>query len=150
MIVTGANSCIDTAEINIQVNSLPLVNAGINQNICTGDTTQINVLGAVNYQWSPNINISATNLSTISAWPVDTTSYIVTGIDANSCINKDTIDINVWNLPVADAGEDLWICPGGSLTLSASGGITYNWFPDSTLSSPLELQQLVHLMMKRM
>ena len=135
VIVTGANSCIDTAEINIQVNSLPLVNAGVNQNICTGDTTQINVVGAVNYQWSPNINISATNLSTISAWPVDTTSYIVTGIDANSCINKDTIDINVWNLPVADAGEDLWICPGGSLTLSASGGITYNWFPDSTLSS---------------
>jgi len=135
VIVTGANSCIDTAEINIQVNSLPLVNAGINQNICTGDTTQINVVGAVNYQWSPNINISATILSTISAWPIDTTSYIVTGIDANSCINKDTIDINVWNLPVADAGEDLWLCPGGSLTLSASGGTTYNWFPDSTLSS---------------
>jgi gliding motility-associated-like protein len=135
VIVTGANSCIDTAEINIQVNSLPLVDAGINQNICTGDTTQINVVGAVNYQWSPNINISATILSTISAWPIDTTSYIVTGIDANSCINKDTIDINVWNLPVADAGEDLWLCPGGSLTLSASGGTTYNWFPDSTLSS---------------
>ena len=135
VIVTGTNSCIDTAEINIQVNSLPLVNAGINQNICTGDTAQINVVGAVNYQWSPNINISATNFSTISAWPVDTTSYIVTGIDANFCINKDTIDINVWNLPVSDAGEDLWICPGGSLTLSASGGTTYNWFPDSTLSS---------------
>ena len=135
VIVTGTNSCIDTAEINIQVNSLPLVNAGINQNICTGDTAQINVVGAVNYQWSPNINISATNTSTINAWPEDTTSYIVTGIDANSCINKDTIDINVWNLPAADAGEDLWICPGGSLTLSAIGGITYNWFPDSTLSS---------------
>ena len=135
VIVTGTNSCIDTAEINIQVNSLPLVNAGINQNICTGDTAQINVVGAVNYQWSPTINISATNTSTINAWPEDTTSYIVTGIDANSCINKDTIDINVWNLPAADAGEDLWICPGGSLTLSAIGGITYNWFPDSTLSS---------------
>ena len=47
VIVTGTNSCIDTAEINIQVNSLPLVNAGINQNICTGDTAQINVVGAV-------------------------------------------------------------------------------------------------------
>lgn len=135
VIVTGANSCIDTAEINIQVNSLPIVNAGINQNICTGDTAQINVVGAVNYQWSPNINISATNFSTISAWPVDSISYIVTGIDANFCKNKDTIYINVWNLPAADAGEDLWICPGGSLTLSAIGGITYNWFPDSTLSS---------------
>jgi len=135
VIVTGIDNCIDTAEINIQVNSIPIIDAGVNQNICNGDTAQINVVGAVDYQWSPNINISAGNSSTINAWPVDTTTYIVTGIDTNFCINKDTIDINVWNLPVADAGEDLWICPGGSLTLSAIGGITYNWFPDSTLSS---------------
>ena len=106
MDVEAAPSTFDTAEINIQVNSIPIIDAGVNQNICNGDTAQINVVGAVDYQWSPNINISAGNSSTINAWPVDTTTYIVTGIDTNFCINKDTIDINVWNLPVADAGED--------------------------------------------
>ena len=135
VIVTGINNCIDTAEINIEVNSLPTIDAGNNQNICSGDTAQISVFGAINYQWSPNINISSTNTSTINAWPEDTINYIVSGIDANFCINKDTVKINILNLPIADAGKDLWLCPGGSLTLSATGGITYNWFPDSTLSS---------------
>ncbi len=135
VIVTGINNCIDTAEINIQVNNLPTIDAGNNQNICSGDTAQISVFGAINYQWSPNINISSTNTSTINAWPEDTINYIVSGIDANFCINKDTVKINILNLPIADAGKDLWVCPGGSLTLSATGGITYNWFPDSTLSS---------------
>jgi gliding motility-associated-like protein len=137
VIVTGFNNCIDTAEINIQVNSLPTIDAGNNQNICSGDTAQISVFGAINYQWSPNINISSSNTSTINAWPENTTNYIVSGIDANFCISKDTVKINILNLPIADAGKDLWLCPGGSLTLSATGGTTYNWFPDSTLSSSI-------------
>ena len=137
VIVTGFNNCINTAEINIQVNSLPTIDAGNNQNICSGDTAQISVFGAINYQWSPNINISSTNASTINAWPENTTNYIVSGIDANFCISKDTVIINILNLPIADAGKDLWLCPGGSLTLSATGGTTYNWFPDSTLSSSI-------------
>ena len=37
------------------------------------------------------------------------------------------------DLPTADAGSDLWICPGGSMFLSASGGVQYSWSPDSTL-----------------
>ena len=134
VIVTGSNSCIDTSEINIQVNNLPILNAGIDQAICKGDTAQINVTGAVNYQWSPNMNISSTISNTIEAWPQDTITYIVTGIDANFCFNSDTVNINVWNLPNADAGTDLWICPGGSVNLSASGGVQYLWAPDSTLT----------------
>ena len=34
----------------------------------------------------------------------------------------------------ADAGLDLWICPGGSVNLNASGGVQYLWAPDSTLT----------------
>ena len=34
------------------------------------------------------------------------------------------LNINVWNLPNADAGTDLWICPGGSVNLSANGGVS--------------------------
>ncbi len=134
VIVTGSNFCIDTSEINIQVNNLPILNAGIDQAICKGDTAQINVTGAVNYQWSPNMNISSTISNTIEAWPQDTITYIVTGIDANFCFNSDTVNVNVWNLPNADAGTDLWICPGGSVNLSASGGVQYLWAPDSTLT----------------
>jgi gliding motility-associated-like protein len=134
VVVTGLNSCIDTSEVNIQVNSLPELNAGLDQSICIGDTAQINVSGAVNFQWSPNINISSTISNSIEAWPLDTVSYMVTGIDANFCFGYDTVRVNVWDLPSADAGTDLWICPGGSANLNASGGIQFLWGPDSTLS----------------
>ena len=38
VIGTGANNCSDTAEISITVNSLPIVFAGVNQELCFGDT----------------------------------------------------------------------------------------------------------------
>ena len=48
--------------------------------------------------------------------------------------NYDSVTVNVLALPIADAGPDLWICPGGSIQLSATGGLGYVWFPDSTLN----------------
>ena len=133
VVVSNIYNCVDTAEINIQVNSLPLVNAGLDQNICIGDTAQIIAIGAANYQWSPNINISSTIANSIEAWPLDSTDYILTGVDTNFCFNTDTVRINILDLPTADAGSDLWICPGGSVSLSCSGGVQYSWSPDSTL-----------------
>ena len=133
VVVTDLNNCIDTAEINVQVNNLPPVNVGLDQNICKGDTALLSVTGAVNYQWSPNINISSTIASSVEVWPLDSLNYIVTGVDANFCFNTDTISINILDLPIADAGLDLWICPGGSVNLNANGGVQYIWAPDSTL-----------------
>ena len=95
VVVTDLNNCIDTAEVNIQVNNLPAVNVGLDQNICKGDTALISVTGAVNYQWSPNINISSTIASSVEVWPLDSLIYIVTGVDANFCFNTDTISINI-------------------------------------------------------
>ena len=125
VVVTDLNNCIDTAEINVQVNNLPAVNVGLDQNICKGDTALISVTGAVNYQWSPNINISSTIANSVEVWPSDSLNYIVTGVDANFCFNTDTISINILDLPIADAGLDLWICPGGSVNLNANGGLQY-------------------------
>ena len=53
---------------------------------------------------------------------------------ANQCVNFDSVTVNVLALPIADAGPDLWICPGGSMQLNATGGLGYVWFPDSTLN----------------
>ncbi len=35
--------------------------------------------------------------------------------------------IEVYDYPVADAGADATICPGGNITLTASGGLTFVW-----------------------
>ena len=133
VVVTGNNSCSDTAEFNISVNSLPVIDAGDDQIVCLGDTASLAVSGAVDYQWIPNLNISSSVGNNIQVWPLVSTDYIVRGIDNNFCISSDTVRVNLYDLPIAAAGPDLWLCPGTSLNLQANGGVTYNWFPDSTL-----------------
>ena len=52
--VTDANSCSDTAVINVDFYPLPVVEAGPNDTICNGGTTGLNATGAISYQWTPS------------------------------------------------------------------------------------------------
>ena len=135
--VVGNNNCGDTAEINITVNNLPNIDAGIDIDLCFGDTTQITASGGVTYNWITTTNISNTTSINPDVWPTDTLMYFVSGTDGNQCVNTDSITINVLSLPIADAGPDLWICPGGTIQLNATGGVDYVWTPDSTINNGL-------------
>jgi gliding motility-associated-like protein len=67
--------------------------------------------------------------------------------DANGCMNNDSLQIVVWDVPSADAGPDLTICNGETVQIGGSptgtpgvslGGfiVAYNWTPnDGSLSS---------------
>ena len=135
VIVTNTNNCSDTSSVEISVNPLPNVFAGNDQNICVGDSTSIEASGALNYTWTPDLNILSTNESLTDVWPLVTTSYTVEGIDVNQCSNTDTVIINVLDLPSIDAGNDLWLCPGDSIKLNVNEASIYSWTPDSTLSN---------------
>ncbi len=63
--------------------------------------------------------------------------YWVTVVNQYGCKNTDTVYINgLYPLPVADAGNDVYICAGETKTLTASGGNRYRWLPtgDNTIS----------------
>ena len=106
----------------------------------------------MNYEWLTTTTISNTTTTNPNVWPTDTLIYQLMGTDANQCINYDSVTVNVLALPIADAGGDRWLCPGDSIILFGTGGINYNWSPDSTLISentanpiafPLSNQSLV-------
>lgn len=46
---------------------------------------------------------------------------------ANGCIDSITQTVTIFPLPVPDAGPDQHVCLNGSVTLVASGGVTYLW-----------------------
>ena len=52
---------------------------------------------------------------------------MVTVTDGNGCSNIDFINIQILPLPLASAGTDQAICNSNAITLTASGGVTYNW-----------------------
>jgi hypothetical protein len=91
VIATGTNGCNATSTISLTVNALPLVTAAASRTVvCTGESVTLFAAGANTYTWS-NLAVSGT----VVASPVSTTSYSVTGTDANGCQNTGNIIITV-------------------------------------------------------
>ena len=116
---TGSES--ETKTGFITVNALPTINAGADQAVCNGDTVTLNGTGATTYIWDNGVTDG------IAFTPSATSTYTVTGTDANNCTATDQVDITVNNLPTVSAGTDLAVCQGSSVILNASGAITYSW-----------------------
>ncbi len=134
--VTGVNSCTDIDTVFVTVHDLPTVNAGADEDICIGNSVLLTAIGGVDYEWDSGQLVDAIIVS-----PLADTEYIVTVTDGNSCENSDTVNVIVHDLPVVDAGSDEDICIGESVTLTAIGGVDYEWnsgeLVDVIIVSPL-------------
>ena len=129
VLVSDLNTCEDTAEVTVFVNPKPTIDAGIEQNICIGDSTSLTASGsAVSYSWDNGISDGV--LFQVN----QTQDYILSGTDANLCTNSDTVTVNAIPLPIIEAGNDLSICSGDSIQLNASGGNFYIWTPNTDIS----------------
>lgn len=129
------NGCTNTDTINVVVNALPNVNAGANNSVCIGDSIQLGASGAVSYVWDSDPTfLTATNTPNPWVMPSIETTYQVTGTDANNCENTDVVTISINPLPTIDAGPDVAICVGDSTQFNATGGTSYVWQFDLTLS----------------
>lgn len=63
--------------------------------ICSGDSIQLKATGnGISYLWSPSTYLNSATDSTVIAKPATNVSYIVT-VTSGSCINRDTINVNV-------------------------------------------------------
>jgi predicted transcriptional regulator len=120
--VTSANGCTDTDAVTVNVNPLPVANAGIDQTICNGESATLTASGGVSYAWNTGDNTAGITVS-----PPVTTTYTVTVTGANGCTDTDDIIVTVLATPTANAGLDQNICEGDTVTLSASGGLDYAW-----------------------
>ncbi|MFN6946055.1 MAG: gliding motility-associated C-terminal domain-containing protein, partial [Cytophagaceae bacterium] len=141
--VTDADGCINSDTVVVNINPLPIVDAGEDETICNGLSVQLNASGGDTYSWTPdNGSLNDINIYNPVASPNTTTTYILTVTDANNCSNTDEVTVNVTYIDV-DAGDDQTICNGVSAQLEATGGETYSWTPDNgslnniTISNPL-------------
>jgi hypothetical protein len=116
---SNANDCAFTA--NILVNNLPTIDAGTDVEICDGETVTLTATGTGTFTWDNGINqgISFTPMAAI-------TTYTVTA-DNGNCIATDDVIVTMNALPTADAGTDVEICDGETVTLTATGTGTFTW-----------------------
>ncbi|MBI2967611.1 MAG: hypothetical protein HYY40_07340, partial [Bacteroidetes bacterium] len=149
--VTTSFNCTDLDTVLVIVNHLPISDAGPDVSFCSGSSDTIGTPATTGYfySWIPSTGLSDTSLSN----PVvglfnsdtihDTLLYIVT-TTVELCSTSDSVQVIVFALPVADAGNDVAFCSGDTVQIGSSPRIDkiYSWNPgtglsDSTSSSPL-------------
>ncbi len=68
--------------------------------------------------------------------PQQTTMYYIEFTTPIGCIYRDSVLIIVNQKPNITLTKDTIICKGNSLSLNASGGVNYEWTPNTSLSDP--------------
>ena len=144
LVEISALGCTDTLNQNIVVNPLPTINISGNSPICPNTSTQLTATGGTSYVWQANPLLSATNIpNPVANMQTTPSTFYVTVTDANQCVNNDSIFIDLFALPPAEAGPDTSVCLNvanvisfnTSVPLQASGGVSYVWSPATGLSS---------------
>jgi hypothetical protein len=83
-------SCNGTTQtFTITVNPTPLIFAGNNQSICSGDLVTLSALGGTSYTWDNNV------INSQPFAPSASQTYIVIGTDSFGCIGSDTVTVSV-------------------------------------------------------
>ncbi|MBC8172799.1 MAG: gliding motility-associated C-terminal domain-containing protein [Chitinophagales bacterium] len=116
--------------------------------ICPDDSVELVILNGEDYvwTWTPTYGLSESDNDTVWASPEETTTYIVVGNGVCGEVTRE-ITVEVYDPPVANAGDDVGVCHEDSISLNGSGGVTYEWQPptylndvtleDPTVESPL-------------
>ncbi|MFN8207170.1 MAG: hypothetical protein U0T82_07150 [Bacteroidales bacterium] len=102
--VTNASGCQNTATTTVTVNALPVVSAGSNSPICTGNALNITALpnGMVSYTWNGPNGFSSTlqNPSIVNAQGIDAGVYTII-VDDGNCSASSTVNVVINQTPAS-------------------------------------------------
>lgn len=119
----------DTLIQSITIYPLPVVNAGPDVVICSGNSVTLNASasGTLTYNWEPSINLTTPTQSQTMANPSSTTVYVIT-VDDGLCSANDTVTVNVLPLPATPT-----ITQVGNTLEATSGFPAYQWYENNVI-----------------
>lgn len=102
--------------------------------ICFGESYTVtgSGSGAVSYYWGGGIDDG----DEITPESAGTFVHMVVGVSDEGCYDTAFVSVNVHALPIVNAGLDKTVCEGHTVTLTATGAMTYDWDPDITNGIP--------------
>jgi len=131
---TDIYGCVNSDQVNVTVNPLPVINISANDTICAGQKSDLLATGGVFYSWMPTTGLNCSLCANPVATPNQNTTYTVTVTDANNCVNIDSVHIEVEPAINLALSPNASICAGDSISLTASGASNYQWSPAGSLS----------------
>jgi len=88
------DGCTDSKTQSINVNPIPIADAGNDVDICPGFPIQLKASGGITYEWSPSIGLDKTNIPNPTAIANTSITYHVLVTDSKGCTATDSIRIN--------------------------------------------------------
>lgn len=119
VLVTDANNCSASDNVEVFVNQLPVADAGADVDICWGESATLQASGGTNFVWNTNETTSSITVS-----PTADQSYSVEVSSAENCMATDDVTVVVHALPAQPT-----IISNGPM-LETSGGQSYQWYLD--------------------
>ena len=137
---TDAAGCSGTSTFTVTVDPLPVLSAGTDVNICSGQSVTLTVSAsngtpAYTYAWSTPPGGTGSS-KTVS--PTTNTTYVITVTDSKGCTDTDDVIVTVGGSAAASITGPDNVCLGSSITLTASGagtGGSYTWSNGATSAS---------------
>ncbi len=127
----------DSAQTEITIVLPPVADAGEDVTICKGGTAQLDGSGGVEYLWVPPAYLdNELSEDPIAEGPLTEMYYNLIVTDINGCTDTDDVNVFLFPDPIIDAGEDQYILLGSYVMITASGGESYVWTPEESLSDP--------------
>ncbi len=131
----GSGCLAGTATVNIPSTTTVVC---ASQTICSGSSATLAATGATSYTWS-----TGAFTSNIIVSPLINTNYTVTGSNG-TCTGLKVVSVNVNFTPVFSAtSSSSIICPGQTVTLTASGASTYTYNPGFITGNPIAVSPTI-------
>lgn len=154
--VTDVNGCTSPSDsVRVTILPKPHVNAGPDLNLCGLNAPcqillpSVSGVGPFTFEWFPATGLNDSSLFNPCARPTTTTIYTLVATDLGTGCTSDyntldtasSVTVNVYPVPIADAGPDIHTCPGDTVQIQGVGynagpSYQYQWTPFSYLSSP--------------
>ncbi|NCU76225.1 MAG: hypothetical protein EBV59_04615 [Synechococcaceae bacterium WB7_1C_051] len=100
------------------MNPLPSINGGPDQTVCQGASATLTATGGSSYSWNNGVS------NGVPFVPNATTTYTVTGTNANGCTNTDQVNVTVAPIPTLTGNTVL--CPNTTSQLTANANPNAN------------------------
>ncbi len=134
--VTDANFEISTAVVTVYLDDMVQYTAGVDTGLCIGGAgvqigNPINSSASSSYgfSWLPAATLSLSTSPNPIASPSITTIYSLTVTHGTCTAQTGTVKVTPYVISLTLAFRDTVILEGNTITLMATGGTNYSWFP---------------------
>jgi len=131
----------DTVMATVNITVVPTASASVNSPICKGQTINLSantVSGTATYSWSASNGYTSTlqNPTIPNATATNSATYSLTASEGGCTSAPSVITVTVNPLPIVSVSPSTMnVCPGTTVTYTASGATSYIWNPSAQIGS---------------